>query len=107
MTSSARGRTPLLEAIHETASDLHRLRLIDDAKMQHYDALCLAPVSDFDGDKIRLLRDRYQLSQAVLASLLNTSLTTVRRWETDDQHPSGPALKLLDLLDRKGLETIL
>jgi hypothetical protein len=32
MTITARGRTPLLDAIHETASDLHRLRLIDDAK---------------------------------------------------------------------------
>lgn len=107
MKGVAPGKTALLGAIHETAGDFHRLRLIDDATMQQYDALCLPPVTDFDGDKIRLLRDRYQLSQAVLASLLNTSLTTVRRWEDDTQHPKGPAQKLLDLLERKGLETLL
>ncbi|EIC19437.1 helix-turn-helix domain-containing protein [Thiorhodovibrio frisius] len=107
MTRTARGKTPLLDAIHETAGDLHRLSLISDTEMQQYNALCLTPVSDFDGDKIRLLRDRYQLSQTVLASLLNTSPATVRRWEADNQHPNGSAQKLLDLLERKGLETLL
>jgi len=26
---------------------------------------------------------------------------------TSDKHPSGPSLKLLDLLDRKGLEALI
>jgi putative transcriptional regulator len=31
----------------------------------------------------------------------------VRKWELGDKHPSGPSLKLLDLLERKGLEAVL
>ena len=51
--------------------------------------------------------DRFKLSQAVLASVLNTSLCTVRQWEIGDKHPSGPSQKLLSLLDRKGLEALI
>jgi putative transcriptional regulator len=47
------------------------------------------------------------LSQAVLTSVLNTSISTVRKWEIGDKHPSGPSLKLLNLLDRKGLEALI
>jgi putative transcriptional regulator len=53
------------------------------------------------------LRERYRISQAVLASILNTSVSTVRQWEIGDKHPSGPSLKLLNLLDRKGLEAVI
>jgi putative transcriptional regulator len=53
------------------------------------------------------LRTRHRLSQAVLASILNTSLSTVRQWEIGQKRPSGPSLKLLDLLDRKGLEALI
>ncbi len=42
-----------------------------------------------------------------MASVLNTSVSTVRKWEQGDKQPSGPSLKLLDLLDRKGLEAVL
>jgi putative transcriptional regulator len=31
----------------------------------------------------------------------------VRKWEVADKHPSGPSLKLLSLLDRKGLEALI
>jgi putative transcriptional regulator len=57
--------------------------------------------------KIRALRQRHRISQAVLATILNTSLSTVRQWEIGAKQPSGPSLKLLDLLDRKGLEALI
>ena len=34
----------ILEAVHETAADLHRLGLIDSSRMQQYAALCQTPV---------------------------------------------------------------
>ncbi len=70
-------------------------------------ALCLAPVPAYDSSQIRALRDKLKLSQAVLAAVLNTSLSTVRKWEIGDKHPSGPSLELLNLLERKGLEAVL
>jgi putative transcriptional regulator len=107
MTTRTRPKSPILEAVHETASDLHRLGFIDKRKMQKYDALCLEPVPDYDAAKIRALRETLQLSQAVLAAVLNTSLSTVRKWEVGDKKPSGPSLKLLSLIERKGLEAVL
>nr|WP_276511606.1 helix-turn-helix domain-containing protein [Cupriavidus oxalaticus] len=56
---------------------------------------------------IRALRARFHLSQAVLAAALNTSSSTVRKWEVGDKRPSGPSQKLLNLIDRKGLEAVL
>lgn len=100
-------KSRILEAVHETAGDLHRLGFIDKRKMREFDALCLAPVPDYTGEKIKAIRKRYKLSQAVLASVLNTSLSTVRQWEIGEKHPSGPSLKLLDLLERKGLEVLI
>ena len=96
-----------MEAVHETASDLHSLGFIDVHKMRQYDALCLDPVPEYDSKKIRALRDRLKVSQAVLASVLNTSLSTVRKWEIGEKRPSGPSAKLLNLLERKGLEAVL
>ena len=52
-------------------------------------------------------KTKLQVSQAVLAAVLNTSLSTVRKWEAGDKHPSGPSLQLLNLLDRKGLEAVI
>jgi putative transcriptional regulator len=83
------------------------LGFIDKRKMNKFDVLCLDPIPAYDSKKIRALRDHLQLSQAVLAAVLNTSLSTVRKWEVGDKHPSGPSLKLLSLLDRKGLEAVL
>ena len=107
MTTKIKAKSRILEAVHEGARDLHRLGFIDKRKMQKYDLLCLEPVQDFDSRKIKALRERLQLSQAVLASVLNTSASTVRKWEMGDKHPSGPSQKLLDLIERKGLEAVI
>lgn len=107
MSTKPNPRSRILEAVHETATDLQRLGFIDKRKMQKYDALCLEPVAKYDAERIRALRKDLHLSQAVLAAVLNTSLSTVRKWEIGDKKPSGPSLKLLDLIERKGLEAVL
>ena len=100
-------KSRLLEAVHETAQDLHKLGFIDKRTMREYDVLCFEPVSTYSAGQIRSLRERYRLSQAVMASVLNTGLSTIQKWEIGDKHPSGPSLKLLNILDRKGLESII
>jgi putative transcriptional regulator len=99
--------SPILDAVHETARDLRDAGFIDMRSMRHYDALCLAPVPNYTGAKIRALRARHKLSQAVFATVLNTSLSTVRQWEIGEKRPSGPSQKLLSLLDRKGLDVLI
>jgi len=105
MTTKAKSR--IFDAVHETACGLHDAGFISKRRMSEYDALCLVPVPEYSSEKIRALREKYKLSQAVLAAVLNTSLSTVRQWEIGQKHPSGPSLKLLNLLDRKGIEVLI
>jgi len=101
-----RYKSRLLSAVHETARDLNKLGVIDKHTMREYDFLCIEPVPAYSAEQIRSLRERYRLSQAVMAAVLNTSLSTVQKWEVGDKHPAGPSLKLLSILDRKGLEAL-
>ncbi len=107
MTIKSKVSRPILEAVHETASELHDAGFIDIRRMRHYDALCLKPIPEYSSEDIRSLRNRYKLSQTVFAAVLNTSPSTVRQWEIGAKHPSGPSLKLLNLLDKKGLEVLI
>ena len=100
-------KSRIFEAVHDTAVDLHELGFIDKRALRTYDALCIEPVLNYNAEQIRKLRDRYRLSQAALASMLNTSLSTVQKWEIGEKHPSGPSLKLLNILDRKGIEALI
>ncbi|QUP52696.1 helix-turn-helix domain-containing protein [Ralstonia syzygii] len=107
MMANAKGKSAIHDAVHETAADLHCLGFIDKRKMQKYEVLCLELVPEYDAEKIRALRAQFHLSQAMLAAVLNTSSSTVLKWEIGDQRPSGSSQKLLNLIDRKGLEAVL
>lgn len=63
-------------------------------------------MKDFSAQQIRKLRLRSKASQAVFAAYLNTSISTVQKWESGDKHPNGPSLKLLNLVASKGLEVL-
>lgn len=107
MTVKTKPKSRIMDAVHEGAADLHRLGFIDKRKMRKYDVLCLEPVQTYDAEKVKALRDRLHLSQVVLASVLNISPSTVRKWEVGDKRPSGPSQRLLDIIERKGLDAVL
>jgi putative transcriptional regulator len=52
------------------------------------------------------MRIRYKASQAVFAAYLNTSPSTVQKWEQGQKKPNGPSLKLLNLVDAHGLDAL-
>jgi putative transcriptional regulator len=107
MSTKAKASNQILDAVHESARDLEKAGFIDKRRMREYEALCMEPIPEYSSKKIRALRARHKLSQAVLASVLNTSVSTVRQWEIGEKRPSGPSVKLLSLLDRKGLDALL
>ena len=107
MKTKTQRKSRILETVDQTATDLHSAGFISKRRMREYDALCLPPIPRYSRNKIRALRERHRISQAVLATVLNTSVSTVRQWEIGAKQPSGPSLKLLDLLDRKGLEALI
>ena len=57
--------------------------------------------------EIRALREKYQISQAVLAQLIGASTAAVTQWEQGLRRPTGTASKVLDLVKRKGLQVLL
>ena len=109
MTTARTTRTTsrILGEVLETAGDLHSAGVIDKRRMLQFDALCHLKVAEMSAQHIRGLRKKSQLSQAVFAAVLNTSVSTVQKWELGDKRPSGPSLKLLNLIQRKGLEVAL
>ncbi len=95
----------ILQAVYEMALDLHRQGAIGTATLQEYKNSCFKPT--YSGEELRTLRQRYQLTQTRLAALLNVSPATVRNWEGGKQQPQGPSIRLLNLLERKGIEVLM
>jgi len=60
-----------------------------------------------NGDEIRKLREQAHLSQAVFARYLNLTVGYVSQLERGAKRPSSPALVLLNVIRRKGIEAIL
>ena len=100
-------KSRVLDEVYETMQGLHGIGLIDKRRMAEYEVLCRQSVPDMPPKKIKALRLQSNLSQAVFAAVLNTSVSTVQKWEIGDKKPSGPSLKLLNLIERKGLDAVL
>lgn len=71
-------QSKMLTAVHEAASGLYKAGIIDKRRMEKYNLLCNTPVPAYSPKRIKALRARYHISQAVLAAVINTSLSTVR-----------------------------
>lgn len=99
-------RSDALAAIHETASDLHDAEVMDKRTMRRFDELCLTLVRPLAAEEIRALRERERVSQAVFARHLNVTTGLISQWERGEKKPVGPSLKLLTLVQERGLESI-
>jgi putative transcriptional regulator len=95
------------EAVYETAKDLHKAGLISNERMKKYEKLNLPEIHTFQPADIKHLREKEHVSQSLFAAYLNTSLSAVRKWESGEKKPSGMALRLLNLIEKKGLEIII
>ena len=97
----------ILSVVHETAKDLHNAGIMDEMTMREFDVLCLPPVKTYQPQEIRQIRLRYHVSQAVFATYLNVSKTSVASWESGGKKPGPTAVKLLNLVDRKGIGAVI
>ena len=77
-----------------------------DTTLREFDALCLPPVKEYTATQIKRIRTSNHASQSVFAAYLNTSVSTVQKWEQGHKKPNGPSLKLLNLVAEKGLEVL-
>ena len=95
-----------LEAMHQTIKDLYNARVVDAQILRKFDALCLPEVKDLSANAIKKIRIPEKASQGVFVKYLNISVSTVKQWELGDKHPRGTSLKLLNLVEQKGLEIL-
>ena len=94
------------ETISEMAKDFYAVGAIDKTTLRKFNIESLTPVPDYSAKQISSIRHKLGLSQAVFAAYLNVSDRAVKKWEQGESHPSGATLKLLSIVDRKGLEAI-
>jgi putative transcriptional regulator len=100
-------KSDILEAVHETAQGLYQAGAIDRVTLREFDRLCIAPLEPLAPEKIKQIREESNVSQAVFAIVLNTSLSTVQKWEIGQKRPTGTALKLLYLVQKSGLDSMI
>jgi putative transcriptional regulator len=99
-------KSDAFEAIHDTVAGMHRAGTIDKATMRDFDATCLTVPPMIDPAQIKQLRESNHVSQPVFARYLNTSESTVEKWEAGAKKPSGAALKLLAVVQKHGLQIL-
>jgi len=98
-------KSELSGVIHEMASALNEIGVMDNGTMKHFDKTYLTD-TPFNSEAIRAIREQYHLSQADFAHQLNVSIRSLAAWENGTQKPSGAAVKLLTIVKNKGIEAI-
>lgn len=104
--AKAKYKGDISESIHSTATMLFKSGAIDKATMRDFDARHLVVPSVIEPAEIKQLRESNKVSQPVFARYLNTSESTVEKWETGAKKPSGMALKLLAVIQKHGLQIL-
>lgn len=99
-------KSNLMASIHETVSDLNEAGLVDKKTMREFDLMCLTPVEPLTAEEIKQIRERENVSQVVFAHYLNVTKGLISQWERGIKKPSGASLKLLSLVEKKGLSAI-
>lgn len=97
----------IIESLRGDLAALHEAAAISKVTMREFDAICPPPVREFSAVDIKRLREALKFSQPVFALHLHTTASTVRKWEQGETHPTGPALKLLNVIADKGLQAII
>jgi len=96
----------ILKTVHESAKSLYDTGLVDVTTMRELDAMCLPPIKELSPTEIKKIRLRAKISQPVFAYVLNVSPSTVKHWESGNKHPSGAALKLLNVISQRGMRAV-
>jgi putative transcriptional regulator len=102
----------LTRALLETAKDMRDGGVLTEPAyekitLRHLGQGEVSEVEPITGQAIRTLREEAHMSQAVFARHLNLTVGYVSQLERGAKRPTGPALALLNIIRRKGIEAIL
>lgn len=93
----------IMEVVLEAANDAK----VDKITMDKLEALALPEIISMTPAQIRSLRDKSKLSRSVWAKILNVGVTTAQKWESGKTRPDGAALKLLNIVRKRGVTALL
>ncbi len=99
-------KSAALAAVHEMIEGFHHSGAVDKRTMRGFDEACLALARPFQPEEIRAIRESQKVSQPVFARYLNVSKNLVSDWERGIKKPGGPALRLLTIIQRRGLDAV-
>ena len=99
-------KSAALGAVHEMIADAHDAGTVAKTTMREFDRLCLTVIEPMTPSDIRNLREREHASQSVFARVLNVTPGLVSQWERGEKRPGGAALKLLALVEQRGLMAV-
>ena len=95
----------ILKEIHESVTSGYEAGVVDLKTMQKYDKLCMIDTHAMKPDEIQHIRKNIaKVTQPEFARILSVSNSTIAKWETGNKKPSGLALKVLNLIQRKGID---
>jgi len=106
MTAKSKYKSDAFEAIHSAVAGMRKAGTVDKATMRDFDQSCLAVPDSIAPTEIKRIRESQQVSQPVFARYLNTSESTVEKWEAGVKRPSGMAIKLLMIVRKHGLKML-
>lgn len=89
----------VLATAHGLGAALNRVGALDAVTMREVDQLCLSPRPEYGSAEVRRIREAARMSQPVFARLLGVEKSAVAQWERGAKRPSGPAARLLEVLD--------
>lgn len=96
----------MIDEALETMRDLAQMGVVSKQTLRDFEAQAVPPPT-YTAEAIRRLRERLHVSQAVFAAYLNASVSTVQKWENGEKKPSGAALRLLSVIEQRGLEVLM
>ena len=106
MKNRYRYKSDVFEAIHSTVAGMYKAGTVDKETMRSFNESCLTVPYSIEPDQIKSIRESQQVSQPVFARYLNTSESTVQKWEAGVKKPSGMAIKLLMIVQKHGLNML-
>jgi putative transcriptional regulator len=112
MATARKRPSRLANALLETAEGMRKVGLLDKTvhekiTLRHLGPQAIAKVRPITGSQIRKLRERARMSQAVFARHLNLTVGYISQLERGTKQPTGAALALLNVIQRKGMDAIL
>ena len=101
--SQRRDKNEIRNIVEDELLALSEVMDVSDS-MRKFNRLKYPLPREYSARDIRRIRRKLHMSQSVLAYILNTKPTTVQKWELDINKPNGPASRLLQIIDEKGVK---